>query len=54
MSPEVKYAMETNALVLYDWTDSIYQSIKFRNTKEITTVAEVLNELKICVDLHKL
>ena len=24
-----------------------------RKTKEVTTVAEVLNQLKICVDLHK-
>ena len=24
------------------------------NTKEITTVAEVLNRQEICVDLHKL
>ena len=23
-----------------------------KNTKEITTVAEVLNQIKICVDLH--
>ena len=25
-----------------------------KKTQEITTVAEVLNQLKICVDLHKL